>query len=209
MFGRVWNLTVGPYIQSVPGTTKGMRGTRMKSPRNLDRAERPHVVSSPNRDFWKNLAGSLIGVVIGGFISVAATYFASQWTADNQRKQFLIERSQSFSEYMALQYLPRSGDVPQECQVRLQECRQLRQSAFQIYLFLPNNAQRDIVKSYGPKAVEATSSVSGQNLPPEVAAIDNALKDVREWVTGEKVSDFNFILPCAVWKVEERMCRKP
>lgn len=149
-------------------------------------------------------------MIIGGFISVAATYFAAKLTADNQRRQFLIERSQSFSEYMALNYLPLSGvDIPQECQARLQECRKLRQSAVQIYLFLPTDAQKDLVKSYGPNAVGATSLGSAENLTPEAVAMNNTLKDMREWVTGEKVSNFYFILPCADWKKEEKMCRKP
>ena len=159
-------------------------------------------------EIWK----SLLGVVIGGCISAGAgagtAYFAAKWTADYQRKQFLFERAQSFSEFIALQYLPRSGDVPPECQTRLEECRRLRESALQIYLFLPSAAQKELIKSYEPKAVEASASIPN-DLPPEAQAFDHALMAVREWLTGEKQTDFRFISPCSIWKVEENLCRKP
>jgi hypothetical protein len=155
-------------------------------------------------EFWKSLAG----VVVGGLIAIATAYFSAQWAADNQRKQFLFERAQVFSEFLALQYLPRTGDVPQECQARLEECRRLRQSAVQVYLFLPTVAQNELVKSYGPDAVAAVAPDKTRVLPPEATAFNNALKATRQWLTGEKEENFNFILPCANWAVEEKQCKK-
>ena len=155
-------------------------------------------------EFWKSLAG----VIVGGFIATATAYFSAQWAADNQRKQFLFERAQAFSEFLALQYLPRAGDVPQECQTRLEECRRLRQSAVQVYLFLPTGAQRELVKSYGPEAAAAASPDKAKGLPSEAVAFNNALKATREWLVGDKESNFNFILPCANWSIEERQCKK-
>ena len=102
-------------------------------------------------EIWKSLLGVIIGGCIAAGTGAWTTYLAALWAADNQRKQFLFERAQSFSEFIALQYLPRSGDVPPECQTRLEECRRLRQSAVQIYLFLPYAAQKELIKSYGSK----------------------------------------------------------
>jgi hypothetical protein len=183
----------------------------MKSPKEPAGEEPQTPPAPPKSDFWKTLTGSLISAVVGGLIvAIPTNYFTTSMTGENERQQFLFGRSQSFSEYMALQYLPLSGDVPQDCQTRLQECRQLRQSAIQVYLFLPENAQKDLIRSHGARALEQTKY--DPNLPPEVAAINNALKDVRGWVTGKKEvkeADFNFMLPCPDWKLEEKACHKP
>jgi hypothetical protein len=157
-------------------------------------------------NFWKTLGA----VVLGGLITVGANYLTSRWTADAQRKQFLIERSQAFSEFLALNYLPRSGDsdAPPECQTRLQECRELRQTAIQSYFFLPTNVQEELVKSYGDKAVAATSSSNVTGQTAESLAWDNTLRFTREWLTDQSDKNFNFVLPCANWVVEEKKCKK-
>src|SRR5882672_4728707 len=120
--------------------------------------------NKPSRmgEFWK----SLTGVVLGGLIATGTSYFSARWSADYQHQQFLFERAQSFSEFLALQYLPRSGDVPQECQTRLEECRRLRQSAVQIYLFTPSTVQADLVRSYGEDTVQPATR-QPNNMTPE------------------------------------------
>jgi hypothetical protein len=181
----------------------------MTSP-NVHTRETPHTPSVGSKaDFWKTVAGPLLGVVIGGVITAIIAYFSAQWTADSQRKLFFYKQTQSFSEFLALQYLPRSGEVPPECQTRLEECRRARQSAVQMYLFLPTAAQKELIKSYGPQAVKMSSAGSENNLSQEAKAFDNALKEIRQWLTGESDTDFTFILPCADWKSEEKLCRNP
>jgi hypothetical protein len=157
---------------------------------------------------WKPLIGPLIGVVIGGLISAGTAYLTSRLTAEGQRQQFLVERSQAFSEFLSLYYLPLSGSVSQECQTRLEECRRLRQEAIQTYLFLPTPIQKELIRSFGPDAVAAVAPNAVKGLKPEAAAFDNALRLTREWLTGYKDADFNFILPCADWKLEEKQCAK-
>jgi hypothetical protein len=174
----------------------------MKAPDEEAVGEEPQP-TPPKSDFWKGI----IGVAIGGLITIAAAYLTARLTRDNERQQFLLERSQSFSEYMAWQYLPLSGDVPQDCQTRLQECRQLRQSAIQDYLFLPENVLKDLIRSHGPRALEQTKF--NPNLPPEVAAVNDALKDAREWLRDTKEAEFDLILPCANWQLEVKACHKP
>ena len=142
-------------------------------------------------------------------IAIATAYLAAGWAAEAQRKQFLIERSEAFSELLSLHYLPRSGSVPQECQTRLEECRRVRQTAIQTYLFLPTPIQSELVKSFGPAAVAGVSPGSAKGLAPELTAFNNALRLTREWLTGYRDRDFNFILPCGDWKVEEKECKKP
>src|SRR3954471_2252474 len=128
-------------------------------------------------DFSKSLAA----VVVGGLLTAAVTYLSTWWTAEAQRRQFLVERSQAFSEFVSLQYLPRSGSVPQACQTRLEECRRIRQVAIQTYLFLPSPAQRELIKSFGPEAVIAVSPESTKGLTSEATALNAALRLTREW----------------------------
>lgn len=110
----------------------------------------------------------VISVILSGIIAFSTSYYVNIVGEDAQRRQFLIERSQSFSEFLALNYLPRAGSVPTECQVRLEECRRLRQVAIQTYLFLPTNIQSKLIQSYGPKAVEATEK-QPSDLPPSLS----------------------------------------
>jgi hypothetical protein len=163
----------------------------------------PRKKPSQMGEFWKSLAG----VALGGVIAAGTAYFSARWSADYQHQQFLFERAQSFGEFFALQYLPRSGDVPQECQTRLEECRRLRQAAVQIYLFTPSAIQADLIRSYGENAVQAASPQSIK-LTPESKAFHDALSGLRNWIWGSTENNFNFILPCADWKNEEKSCRK-
>jgi hypothetical protein len=154
--------------------------------------------------FWKGLAG----VVLGGVIATGTSYLSARWAADYQHQQLLFEHAQSFAEFLSLEYLPRSGDVPAECQARLEECRRLRQAAVQVYLFLPTNVQADLVKSFGPDAAAKTYAENVKGLSPEAAAGSRAIMELREWLWGRKDANFNFILPCGDWRVEEKACRK-
>jgi hypothetical protein len=155
-------------------------------------------------DLWK----SLVAGVVGSLLTLGVTYLATGWTAEAQRQQFLIERSQAFSEFLSLQYLPRSGSVPQECQTRLEECRRLRQVAIQMYLFLPTPIHTELIKSYGPEAVTAVSLGNDKNLTPGTKAFNNTMRLTREWLTGQKDDKFNFLLPCGDWKTEKKQYAK-
>ena len=172
----------------------------------------PHAPSGESKaEFCKTVAGPLLGVVIGGLISAATTWGAAQLTADNQRKQFLVEHVQSFAEvFVALNLHPEK--VPQECQSRLEECRRDQINAVEMYLILPTAAQEELVKALGGQhAREVTASGCGNYSTPEKVALCTAFLELRKWVhNSNKVeSDFNFILPCADWKIEEKECRKP
>jgi hypothetical protein len=59
-----------------------------------------------------------------------------------------------------------------------------------------------------PEAVAAVAPDKTRVLPPEAIAFNNSLKSTRQWLTGEKEVNFNFILPCANWAVEEKQCKK-
>lgn len=146
--------------------------------RSDDRKTQPREKPLRTGGFWKSLAA----VVLGGLIATGTSYLSARWSADYQHQQFLFERAQSFSEFLALQYLPKSGDVPQECQTRLEECRRLRQTAVQIFLFTPSTVQVDLVKSYGEKAVQATAPSQRSGMTPEVRALDDALAGLRAWI---------------------------
>jgi hypothetical protein len=143
-----------------------------------------------------------------GRMTIGADFLTTRWNAEVQRRQFLLERSQAFSEFLSLNYLSRSGSVPQECQPRLEECRRLRQAAIQTYLFLPTKIQDQLIKSFGAAAVAAASAENAKNLSPEATAFDDALRSTREWLTGDQDKGFNFILPCASWTLEEKQCLK-
>jgi ASC-1-like (ASCH) protein len=155
-------------------------------------------------DFWK----TIVAVFIGGLLTIGANFLTTRWTAEARRRQFLLERSQAFSEFLSLSYLPRSGSVPPECQPRLEECRRERQAAIQTYLFLPTKIQSQLVRSYGATATAVVSRTGVKDLAPEAAAFDDMLQSTREWFTGEKDRDFNFILRCANWTLEEQQCVK-
>jgi hypothetical protein len=150
---------------------------------------------------------ALVGTVVGGLITASVTFWNSRLAHRNAQKQFLFQNSKAFSELLAAGHLPRSGDVPPECQKRLEECRRLRQVAIETYLFLPAEILREYVKTYGDAAVKATTAESLHGLPQADRAFLNTLKKTRSWLTGQpEEPDFPFVLPCVDWNVEERRC---
>jgi hypothetical protein len=152
------------------------------------------------KEFWKTLSATVVGALIATFTA----YLSANWSAEDQRKQFLFQHAQAFSEFFALSQLPYSNRVPEECRAQLDECRRARQAALQIYLFLPTNVRMDLAKAGGWKP----NSDSDTDLNASQKLYLKSLIELREWLTGEKEKSFPFILPCADWSVEEKLCRK-
>lgn len=162
----------------------------------------------PMTDFWKSLVGTLTGALVGGLLATGTAYLVAKWSAEDQRKLFQIQQASGFLEFLSLRNLPRSGDVPVECEQRLKECRRERLDAYETYFFLPDSIQHDFIKSYGPQAEAAASDINDAKLPLEQRALIKTLKETRMWLTGEKSEGFPLVLPCADWAIEQRQCMK-
>lgn len=152
-------------------------------------------------DFWKTLLATLLGTALGGGLSILAAYLTFSWGVEQQRKLTVAKALGEFivSDRLAL---PRPDVVPQECQARLESCRISRSNAIQTYMFAPSNILADLAKSYGGSKSPASKP------PSEELALVSMIKRTREWLSGEVDANFDFILPCAVWKVEQELCTK-